>query len=70
MRITVLGQSVDRGDGALVADVERLADGVGMIEGQQHPSNHVVDVAPRPDLRAVAMDLDRQVLHGALDEDP
>ena len=39
---------------ARVADVEALADRVRMLEAEPHGLDHVVDEAPRADLRAVA----------------
>ena len=66
-RTTVFGQAVDRRHRPLVADVERLADGRwDASSASSTPRDHVVDVAPGPDLRAVAVDLDRLVPHGAL----
>ena len=60
-------EPVDRGDRSVVADVERLADSGGCDHRAQNAPHHVVDVAPRPDLRAVAMD--DQVLAGDRPQD-
>ena len=57
-----LGEVVDRDRRARVADVERLADRLGMLEAGEDAAHHVGDVAPGADLRAVAAD--RQVLAG------
>src|SRR5436190_5175158 len=41
---------------AWVADVERMADRLLELEAEQHRLDHVVDVAPGTDLRAVPVD--------------
>src|SRR5262249_39615417 len=45
----------DRHCRARVADVERLSDGLRPLEAEERPGHHVVDVAPRADLRPVAV---------------
>ena len=47
---------------ARVADVERLADRGRVLEAGEHAGDHVGDVVPGADLRAVAVD--RQVAAG------
>ena len=59
---------VDRDRRAGVADVEALADGGGVLEREQHRLDHVVDVAPGADLRAVAVDLEVASRERRLDE--
>ena len=54
--LDALGEVVDRHRRARVSDVEALADRVRMLEREQERLDHVVDVAPRADLRAVAVD--------------
>ncbi len=51
-----LREVVDRHRRARVSDVEALADRVRMLEREQQRLDHVVDVAPGADLRAVAVD--------------
>src|SRR5581483_1843232 len=58
----------DRDDRAVVADVEALADRLRALEAEQHRLHHVVDVAPRADLRAVAVDRQVAAGEGRLDE--
>src|SRR5262249_48904371 len=45
----------DRHGRARVADVEGLTDGLVSLEAQQQRIDHVVDIAPGADLRAVAV---------------
>src|SRR5205823_7350886 len=52
--LDALREVEDRHGRARVADVEALADGTRMLEAETHGLDHVVDVAPRADLRAVA----------------
>ena len=51
-----LSEIVDRHRRAGVADVEALADRVRVLECEEGAVDHVVDVAPRADLRAVPVD--------------
>ena len=60
--LDALRQVVDRHRRARVADVEALARGLRALEAEQERLDHVVDVAPGADLRAVAVD--RQVPAG------
>src|SRR5262249_40873986 len=59
---------VDRARRACVADVEALADRVRMLERQEERLDHVVDVAPCANLRAVAVDDERLPGERRLDE--
>src|SRR3954451_15841978 len=54
--LDALSEVDDRHRRARVADVERVADRLLEVEAEQDSLDHVVDVAPRTDLRAVAMD--------------
>src|SRR5204863_2490518 len=54
-RLDPAGEVEDRHRRARVADVEALADRVLVLEREQQPFDHVVDVAPGADLRAVAV---------------
>ena len=51
-----------------VADVEALADRVRVLEREQRALDHVVDVAPGADLRAVAVDRQVAARERGLDE--
>ena len=51
-----LREIVDRDRRAGVADVEALTDRARVLECQEGAVDHVVDVAPRPDLRAIPVD--------------
>src|ERR671937_544698 len=62
------GQVEDRHRRARVADVEGLPHGPGVLEAEQERVDHVVDVAPRADLRAVAVDDEVGAREGRLDE--
>ncbi len=66
--LDALSEIVDRHRRARVADVEALADGVRMLEGEEGAVDHVVDVAPRADLRAVPVDREVASREGGLDE--
>ena len=55
---------------ARVADVERLPDGVRMLEAEQHACDHVGDVRPGSDLRAVAVNRQVALRQRGLDEGP
>src|SRR5712692_4739145 len=63
-----LRQVVDRDRRAGIADVERLADRLRTLETEQRPLDHVVHVAPRADLRAVAVDRQLATRERGLDE--
>src|SRR5207302_11122423 len=53
-----------------VPDVQAMADGLGPLEAEQQRLDHVVDVAPGADLRAVAVDDQVAAGEGGLDERP
>ena len=62
------GEVVDRHRGARVADVEALAERRRVLEAEERTRDHVVDVAPRTDLRAVAVDDEVATFERRLDE--
>src|SRR5919197_4875896 len=63
-----LGEVEDRHRRARVADVERLADRLVALQAEKQRVDHVVDVAPRPDLGAVAVDRQAAARERRLDE--
>src|SRR5918994_1599301 len=65
-----LGEVVDRDRRAGVSDVEALADRARMLEREKRAVDHVVDVAPRADLRAVAVNREIAARERPLDERP
>jgi hypothetical protein len=63
-----LRQVDDRHRRARIADVERVADRLRQLEAEQHRLDHVLDVAPRPDLRPVAVNDEVAACERGLDE--
>ena len=63
-----LGEIVDRDRRARVSDVEALPDRVLVLEGEERAVDHVVHVAPRTDLRAVAVNREVASRQRGLDE--
>src|SRR5581483_9677721 len=66
--LDALREVEDRHGGARVADVVALPDRVRVLETETHGLDHVVDVAPRADLRAVAAHREVVAAERRLDE--